>query len=172
MCIYKSFRRRRGLTRVEMTNLSEFKVYVTGAESSLTEKELIAALSGFEKGSVQIFDEAAIAGIKHIQYAFLHAAKAFEEGKNISRDQGLEILLRAAASRQIKEATERVGVKDPKKIVVGFTQGNEEEVLEELKAKKKEPEFGKETVVEKFGLNKDKDLEKQIVAKMVLLQLE
>jgi len=44
-------------------------------------KKIINALTEFEKGTVQVFDEDLIAGEKHIQFAFLHAIEAFEDGK-------------------------------------------------------------------------------------------
>jgi len=157
-----------------MKDLESFKVTVISAESDLNSKELVNALNEFEKGSVQVFDEESIAGEKHVKFAFLHALSAFEDQKNISRDKGLEILLRAATSRQITEATERVGVKDPKRIIIGFVEKfeKEQEILKVLKARKKESNFGKEKVIEKFGLDKNKPLEKQIISKMILLQVE
>ncbi len=61
---------------------------------------------------IQIIDSRIIAGRSHITFAISKAEKAFEKGENISKDFFLEVLLRASAQRQIKEAVSLLGIKE------------------------------------------------------------
>ncbi len=149
---------------------------VIAGESKLTKEELIKKVSELNKASsaqlVQVFDADTIVSPIHVKFAFFHALKAFENGKNIMRDKGLEVLLRAAGSRQLKEATERVGVKDPKRIVIGCI-GNKKKILRLLESNEKRFVHGnRKAVAQLFNLNPKSDLDKQIIEKIVLLQLD
>ncbi len=61
---------------------------------------------------IQIMDSQIIAGKSHITFAIRKAKRAFERGENISKNFFLEVLLRASAQRQIKEAFRLLGIKN------------------------------------------------------------
>ncbi|MFH0748961.1 MAG: KEOPS complex subunit Cgi121 [Candidatus Bathyarchaeota archaeon] len=60
---------------------------------------------------VQIVDAMKIAGKLHLVIAFLNTQKSFEEGREISENLEMEILLYAAGTRQISKAIEILGIK-------------------------------------------------------------
>lgn len=61
-------------------------------------------------GNAQILDGRGVAGLGHIATAARLAANSFRSGRNLARSPATELLLYAAASRQIKEAIRRLGV--------------------------------------------------------------
>lgn len=151
------------LTKSELNKadaLGKSDVLVIPASSSLDKEELISRVSKLE--GVQVFDMDAIVHEDHVRFAFFHALKVFEEGKNITRSLGLELLLRAAASRQITAAIDTVGVKDPKNIVIGALADkfSEDDLLKRLEAKRKD-----------WKQKGEKELE-AVIRKMVGIQLE
>jgi len=135
-------------------------ITVMRVSSGLTVQRILDVLKS-EK-DVQAFDVDAVTGTDHIRIAFFHADRAFEEGRNFVRDRMLEVLLRAAAARQVADAVKRIGVKDPKRIVIGFKGDTKREksLLAKLDAKKI-----------RWGTI-DREAEKKMIEKMVLLQLE
>jgi tRNA threonylcarbamoyladenosine modification (KEOPS) complex Cgi121 subunit len=151
------------------------KLEVIAAESGLTKERIIETVSKMNKASparlAQAFDADSIVGPGHIRFAFFHALKAFENKKNLMRDRALELLLRAACTRQLKDATDIVGVKDPKNIVIGFV-GDKKRILRLLEAKERRFAQNKSNVIRLFGLDKTRDLEQQMIERMVLLQLD
>ena len=130
------------------------------AFSGLTVSEMLKVLKS--ERDVQVFDAGSIAGPDCIKLAFFHADMAFAEDRNLVRDRMLEVLLRAAGSRQVADAVKRVGVKDPKNIVIGFKGDakRKAQLLKRLDAK--ETKWGPV----------DKEAEKKAIERMVLLQLE
>ena len=60
---------------------------------------------------VQFFDAGLVASARHLYFAVLNALTAFQNGENISKSLAMEILLHAAAQRQIRKATELLGIK-------------------------------------------------------------
>ena len=60
---------------------------------------------------VQLFDPRFVAGFDHLYFAVLNALKAFETGKNISKDLAVEILLYASGQHQISKAIQLLGIK-------------------------------------------------------------
>ena len=109
------------------------EINVLSASSRLELNELLERIAKLKE--VQIFDaESTMPEL--IKFAFWHAKKSFEEGRNISKKFEIEVLIRASGCRQIKEAINKVGVKDPKKILIGFLGPKErkEKILEELEA--------------------------------------
>jgi tRNA threonylcarbamoyladenosine modification (KEOPS) complex Cgi121 subunit len=58
----------------------------------------------------QILDGRGVAGLEHIETAAWLAANSFGSGRNLARSPATELLLYASASRQIKEAIQRLGV--------------------------------------------------------------
>lgn len=135
-------------------------VTVMPASTTLTVKQILDVLKS-EK-DVQVFDADAVTGPDHIRLAFFHAEKAFREGRNLVRDRMLEVLLHAAASRQVDDAVNHIGLKNPEHIVIGFIGDTKKKkvILESLKAK------------EKKWKSIDKRAENKMIERMILLQLE
>jgi len=67
---------------------------------------------------LQVLDAKLIAGEEHISFAIQQAERAFRKGRNISSREALEVLVRASAQTQIREAIERLGVEEEKEVVV------------------------------------------------------
>ena len=61
---------------------------------------------------VQFFDAKFIAGFEHLFFAVLNALTAFKNNLNISKSLAVEILLYAAAERQIRNAVKFLGVRE------------------------------------------------------------
>jgi KEOPS complex subunit Cgi121 len=60
--------------------------------------------------NVQLFRADRVFGKLHIVRAVEHATRAFSQGRNLADDVGMEILLYAAAERQIGKAITKMGV--------------------------------------------------------------
>jgi KEOPS complex subunit Cgi121 len=60
---------------------------------------------------IQIFDAEGIATWQHLYFAVLNALVAFRNCANISRSLAMEVMLYASAQRQIRKATEMLGIK-------------------------------------------------------------
>ncbi|MFW9903140.1 MAG: KEOPS complex subunit Cgi121 [Candidatus Thorarchaeota archaeon] len=71
----------------------------------------------------QLFDNRYIWGFHHLYSAAWHALKAWRNERMISKALSIEILLYAAAQRQIKRAIALVGVKETTKDVAGILLG-------------------------------------------------
>lgn len=148
------------MTKTSHSSLKRSDILVIPASSSLDKEELVSRASEME--GVQVFDVDAIVHEDHVRFAFFHALKAFEEGKNIAKTLSLELLLRAAVTRQIAVAIEQVGVKDPRSIVIGalVNKFSEDELLKKLEAKRKD------------WKQKDEKELAAVIRKMVGIQLE
>jgi KEOPS complex subunit Cgi121 len=84
--------------------------------------------------TVQFFDADLIAGWEHLYFAVLNALKAFESGKNVSRNLAVECLLYASAQRQISSALKLIGVKSgSSRVAVVIVADGKEEVEETLR---------------------------------------
>lgn len=75
------------------------------------EKFLKSAKENVDKCHVQFFDAGLIAGFDHLYFATLNAVKAFKNGRNISKDLTVEILLYASGQHQIEKAIQMLGIK-------------------------------------------------------------
>ena len=113
------------------------KIIYLPVSSELTKDEI---LSIAKKYNFQVFDLDSVKSQFQLNLAFYHAEKAFEQNSNISKDLMLEFLIRVAGERQIKQAIEKVGVKNPKKLLIVFSPSvsnlSSEEIIKILKAKK------------------------------------
>lgn len=76
--------------------------------------------------TIQVFDAEYIASAKHLLSSFVHAVRAFKRGTSVSKTLSMEVLLYAAATRQIKPALGLIGVKDSTDKVAFFIAGEEE----------------------------------------------
>ena len=76
--------------------------------------------------SVQFFDARLIATRQHLYFAAINALTAFTNRTNICDNLAMETLLYASAQRQIKKATETLGIEsDTRKIAVLVLAKNE-----------------------------------------------
>ena len=83
--------------------------------------------------TVQFFDAKFVAGYEHLYFAVLNALTAFKNNLNISRNLAVEILLYAAAERQIRNAVELLGIKEGTgNIAVVILAENKEEIVKIL----------------------------------------
>jgi KEOPS complex subunit Cgi121 len=71
----------------------------------------------------QLFDNNYIWGFRHIYSAVWHALKAWKNDRMISKTLSIEVLIYAAAQRQIKKAIDLLGVKKTTKDVTGILLG-------------------------------------------------
>jgi len=136
---------------------------------------LMKASSGFQE--MQVFDAGSVVGEFHLELAFFHATQAFREGANLAKTLKMEFLLRAAATRQIKVAIERCGAKNPRSIILvlwGKDKGKVDKMLKALEAKiaGKKLKADKGKLILLYSLDKNRDIEEQIVEKMVEVQIE
>ena len=151
-------------------NESEGNLRIMAVSSALGLKELVDAASKID--DAQVFDSDSIASEKQLKLAFYHARESFREKSNLAKSFRMEFLLRTAATRQIKVAIERCGVKDPNKAILAVWKGDENDVLQALKAKESKWEINKDRLISLYGLDNKEDVEKQIIKKMVEVQIE
>ncbi len=84
---------------------------IIGAKGKLDVEEALNKIK--EKGvKAQILDADVVCGKEHIEVAYEHAKRAFEEGRNKSKSIEMELMLYASGKRQIKEAIEFIGAKE------------------------------------------------------------
>jgi KEOPS complex subunit Cgi121 len=84
---------------------------------------------------VQFFDARLVATWEHLYFAALNALTAFKNGENISKSLAMETMLYASAQRQIRKATELIGIKHRKSSVAVLIIGEKlEAVKSELSA--------------------------------------
>jgi KEOPS complex subunit Cgi121 len=109
-------------------------VKVDTAESFLEEAKKKKPLEAV----VQFFDADVIATWQHPYFATINALTAFRNGENISRNLSMEIMLYTSARRQIRKATELVGIKPESCNVAVLTVESDakaaERVMEEVAA--------------------------------------
>lgn len=82
---------------------------------------------------VQFFDADLVATWQHLYFSVLNAMTAFRNRENISKSLAMETLLYASARRQIREATQLVGIKPTSSnIAVLIVEGKPEAVKSAL----------------------------------------
>ncbi|MDK2825757.1 KEOPS complex subunit Cgi121 [Methanolobus vulcani] len=89
-------------------------------------KEL-ASISSLHSTVVQAMDADKIAGDDHISFAVEKALRAVENGSNVARDTGVEIMRYASGRRQIEEAFS-MGVREGDMNVVFVVLGDPENI--------------------------------------------
>lgn len=83
--------------------------------------------------TVQFFDAKFVAGHEHLYFAVLNALTAFRNNLNISKSLAVEILLYAAAERQIRNAVELLGIREEtENVAVVVLAESEDEVVKAL----------------------------------------
>jgi KEOPS complex subunit Cgi121 len=97
-------------------------VVIQGCRDSIPDKEsFIAALQEFatlRDIALQAFDAAAIYGEAHLISAVQHAVRSVSRDAATCNDLSMEILLYASGCRQIRDALDRVGIRDAPIILV------------------------------------------------------
>ncbi|MEM0057448.1 MAG: KEOPS complex subunit Cgi121 [Candidatus Bathyarchaeia archaeon] len=100
-----------------LRHIEEFGKYVAIAgfrEVNIEDVEILLEKARKALGDdveVQFFDAGFVASWQHLYFAALNALKAFKNGENISKRLAVEVLLYASAQRQIRKATEVLGLK-------------------------------------------------------------
>ncbi len=90
---------------------------VIGIETSEAEnsEEVLEKLDEFKEEHdvfIQVFDAGKVIGDEHLLWAYQKAEESFESGTNRANSLEIETLLWASAEWQIKDALEKMGLKD------------------------------------------------------------
>ncbi|MDI6917080.1 MAG: KEOPS complex subunit Cgi121 [Thermoplasmatales archaeon] len=98
-------------------------IEIIGAEGEVKNAEFflekIKSFSEENNVEIAVLDAEMVLGKEHLISAAQHALKAFERKKSFSNNLATEILVYASCERQIKNAIEKMGVKDGcKKVAV------------------------------------------------------
>jgi len=105
---------------------------VIGAKGKLNVEEALNKLK--ERGiEAQILNACKICGMEHLEVAYEHAKRAFQEERNKSRSIGMELMRYASAKRQIKEAIDFMGAKEEGEYAFVFFNVAEDEARNMVK---------------------------------------
>ncbi|MCE7742112.1 MAG: hypothetical protein GOP50_06605 [Candidatus Heimdallarchaeota archaeon] len=88
-----------------------YQVFFTPKDMNLDEFLEKLKLKQNKKVRLQLIDPTLIVSEKHLLISIYHTLKAFEQNKNIARDQATEFLLRVSGKKQISNALELFGIK-------------------------------------------------------------
>ncbi|PMP75912.1 MAG: hypothetical protein C0180_00040 [Aciduliprofundum sp.] len=69
-------------------------------------------ISMAKSGKLVIINAEKVISSKLVESAYLKAKRSFEEGTNISRDMGTEVMLYLSGNRQVSEAIRNYGIGD------------------------------------------------------------
>lgn len=78
---------------------------------------------------------------KNVEHAVLETERAFDEGRNVSRDRGIELLIRVTGERQINRAIKKAKIEGKNAVFVCFN-GEPEKTWENFKEKFEVKETG------------------------------
>ncbi|MHA1301428.1 MAG: KEOPS complex subunit Cgi121 [Candidatus Helarchaeota archaeon] len=81
---------------------------------------------------IQFFNAKLIADWEHIYFSVVHALKSFKQGRNLSNNLDLEILLFASGQRQIKVAINEFGIGSETSEVVLLIIGYSKDSIREI----------------------------------------
>ena len=132
------------------------------------------------KAVIQAFDPDMVLSENHLIFSAHHAFKAFADKRAIAKKLESELLLWAAATRRIGEAVDKVGVKDPERVVFLIEKGKEQ-VLGDLDAEEdaKLLRMSREKasrITHSFGISENTcgcySLEELLLEKIAMLALE
>ncbi|MFO8133599.1 MAG: KEOPS complex subunit Cgi121 [Thermoplasmatota archaeon] len=91
-------------------------IMIQGCRGGVPDTEaFVASLQDFAAAhdiACQAFDADAVYGTMHLRSAVQHAVRSFRRGDAVCNDLSMEILLYASGCRQIRDAIERVGVRN------------------------------------------------------------
>jgi len=121
--------------------------------------------------AIQVVDASLVYSFNHLYSAAQHAIRAMRRGTNSMKSLAMEILLYAAGERQIKNAIEKIGVKENSKsfvfIIVDdvadikdargkISDKDIDKMLEELHLFKNDSMLkGDKKILERFGISKN-----------------
>jgi len=90
----------------------ERKIHVAGCLADISDpEEFRDSVREASGGRAEVYDATAVLGAAHIQVAWEHARRAFDDGRNQCDSLEMETRLYASGERQIKGALQRTGVK-------------------------------------------------------------
>jgi tRNA threonylcarbamoyladenosine modification (KEOPS) complex Cgi121 subunit len=85
--------------------------------------------------AIQFLDAESVATWEHVYFAVLNALTAFKNKRNISKSLAMETMLYASTQRQIRRATEFIGIKPTSCNIVILLVGETPQVVESALAK-------------------------------------
>jgi tRNA threonylcarbamoyladenosine modification (KEOPS) complex Cgi121 subunit len=143
--------------------INKFMVSVVGVRTKAkTPQELFSKLAELSKKHsilLQAFNPDSILSIRQLEHAYEISIRSFEGKANIARTLEAEILLRASGSAKIAKAIEKVGVKDPKRVILFSPSGIPASLIAELgeedKTLLKQTEKKKKLIANLFGIGRE-----------------
>jgi tRNA threonylcarbamoyladenosine modification (KEOPS) complex Cgi121 subunit len=164
-----------------LVRIEEFGKYaiITGFKSiRIRNKEEFLREIRKEKQSnveIQFFDAKSVATWQHLYFALLNALTAFKNSENISKSLAMETMIYASAQRQIRKATELIGIGNGTSEIALLVVGDDSETLksaltmisQNINMKNDDAVLGlskekKMIIKEKFGIS---DLELKTITK-------
>jgi tRNA threonylcarbamoyladenosine modification (KEOPS) complex Cgi121 subunit len=118
-----------------LVHIDEFRKYalITGFKNiRIRNKEEFLKKIHKEKQSnveIQFFDAKSVATWQHLYFALLNALTAFRNSENISKSLAMETMIYASAQRQIRKATELIGIGNGMSEIVLLIVGDDSETL-------------------------------------------
>lgn len=126
---------------------------VQGAVEIENPKDFLSAIRGIAEKhgvTIQAMNAGKLAGMRHVATAVEKAVKSAREGRNITKDLGMEILLYASGQRQIEKA-----------LGMGISEGKNEAVFVIVPENDAAAEAIRKTVHIKEGKNVDYSSDKR-----------
>lgn len=133
-------------------------------------KNFLKKLKEFsEKNRVicQAFNSNMVVSEEHLLSSVLHSLRAFSRKENIAKNIENEILLYASCESQIKNAIEKLGIKDERVCIVIIGKCNEKEFCSFLEIKKEKFKQKKELLF-KFGISEEELLSTENATDLIL----
>jgi tRNA threonylcarbamoyladenosine modification (KEOPS) complex Cgi121 subunit len=118
-----------------LVHIDEFRKYaiITGFKNiRIRNKEEFLKKIHKEKQSnveIQFFDAKSVATWQHLYFALLNALTAFRNSENISKSLAMETMIYASAQRQIRKATELIGIGNGMSEIALLIVGDNSETL-------------------------------------------
>jgi len=118
-----------------LVTIGEFRKYaiITGFKHvKIRNKEEFLKKIRKEKQSnveIQLFDAKSVATWQHLYFALLNALTAFKNSENISKSLAMETMIYASAQRQIRKATELIGIGNGTSEIALLIVGDNSETL-------------------------------------------
>jgi len=112
-------------------------IHVMGARTQESKDldEILHKVESFrkeEEAFLQLFDQSKVVGKEHLLWAHQKAEKTFEQGTNRADDLEIETLLWASAEWQIKDALDKMGIKEGAEKVAILIDKDEEQFLDNM----------------------------------------
>lgn len=134
------------------------QITIIFGKTKLKQKEFLEKLKNFsEKNKViiQALNSDMIVSEEHLLSAVLHSLRTFETKENITKSIENEILVYASCERQIKNAIEKLGIKDENVALAIIGKYDEKKLIEFLEIEKVKFEKKEKEIFLKFGITKE-----------------